>query len=288
MSFERERLLALLHLIDEPDEDIWTDIRKSIIDVGELALDDLKGSYENALLDQIKERIEDLIFELSLQKAVREIETWCKLGQKSLLTGTIILERVLNPFFQEENTRKKIENIRFDIWLELSQGMSPLEKIKVFNNILFHVNGFNRYLGNNPETLPPLLSHTVEHRSGGDFTSTLIYILLGIGTDLPLKGFLLGKKLFLSYSNLGEEDYIPFLSEDEPLFLIDPSSLGLVLSRQELTDAFSLSSEELKKHVIDNKKILQLQLLYLLSFYRKENDERKFEICNTLINVIKK
>lgn len=287
MSFDRERLLALLHLIDEPDEDIWANVRESIMKVGELALDDLKNTYENAFSDQIRERIEELIFELSLQKAVREIETWCKLGQKSLLSGTMILERVLNPFFSEENIREKLENIRFNIWLELSQGLSPLERIKVFNNILFHVNGFNRYLGSNPETLPPLLSQTIEHRSGGDFASSLIYLLLGMGTELPLKGFLLGKKLFLSYSNFGEEDAIPFLSEDEPLFLIDPPSLGLVLSRQEIIDAFSSSSGELKKHLIDNKKILQLQLLHLLSFYKKEEDEKKLEICNTLINVIK-
>lgn len=290
MSFDAERLAALLNLLDEPDDAVWQDIREKLIELGEDVLPELKKTFENTFSPVLKNRLNGLIHALNFEKGSREIKTWCLFGQKSLLTGSLIIERAFNPHIDEEYYLKQLESIRFDIWLELNQSLSPLEKIRVFNQILFHVYGFNRYLGNKPDSLPPLLSNTLEHRTGNEFASSLLYLLLALETGLPVKGFLVGKKLFLAYTNTGEDDSLQFLGDNEPLFFIDPSSLGLVLSRQDITDAFSSFrdfNKELKKHLISSKKIIQLQLLLLYSFYSEEGDEDRSVLAKELMEVLK-
>lgn len=291
MGFDQDRLGALLNLIDEPDDVVWQDIKEKILELGEEALPDLKSAYDNTFTLLLQNRLLELINILNFQRASREIKTWSLLGQSSLLTGSMIIERAFNPGFNEEYYRKQLETIRFDIWLELNHSLSPLEKIKVFNQVLFHVYGFNRYLGNDPDSLPPLLSNTIEHRTGNEFASSLIFLVLALENDLPLRGFMVGKKLFLAYTNTDENDSLEFLGESEPLFFIDPPSLGLVLSRQDIIDTFSSMSnfkKELSKHLITNKKIIQLQLLYLHAFYSKNNDEINANLAFKLMQVLKK
>ena len=291
MAFDQARLSALLNLLDEPDDVVWFDIKDKIVEMGEEALPELKIAFENSFAPLLQNRLKDIIATLNFLKSSREIKTWSVLGQGSLLTGTMIIERAFNPHFDEEVYRKQLETIRFDIWLELNQSLSPLEKIKVFNQVLFHVYGFNRYIGNSPDTLPPLLSSALEHRAGSEFASSLLYLLLGLENNLPLNAFLFGKKLFLAYTNTDEEDSLEFLGQNEPLFFIDPPSLGLVLSRQDITDAFSSLSDfnkELSRHLISNKKVIQLQLLYLHSFYSINKDGEKSELAYKLMQELKR
>lgn len=290
MAFDEARLSALLKLIDEPDDTLWVDIKEKILEMGEESLPKLKDTRENSFTPLIQNRLNDLIESLNFQKAVREIKAWLSLGQSSLLTGTIIIERAYNPYINEDIFKKQLEAIRFDIWLELNQSLSPLEKIKTFNQILFHVYGFNRNLGNDTENLPPLISSTLEHRAGNDFGLSLLYLILACENNLPLRPFLFGKKMFLAYTNSDEDNTLVFLEKNEPLFFIDPSSLGLVLSRQDIQEAFSGLADfkkELIKHLISSKKVIQLQLLHLHSFYSSKGEEKKSNLAYLLMQKMK-
>ena len=104
---------ALVRLIDDPDETIFEHVRDEIISHGTYAIPFLESSWEEddyGLLFQ--SRIEDLIKEIQYKAVKDELVNWIKSSQKDLLTGALIISRYQYPNFDEEKTRKRIQEIR--------------------------------------------------------------------------------------------------------------------------------------------------------------------------------
>ncbi|PLW93440.1 MAG: hypothetical protein C0592_06190, partial [Marinilabiliales bacterium] len=106
MAIDEARLTALLNLLDEPDESVWADIRDKILDMGEETLPEIKSALDNSFTPLLQSRLKELIGVLNFQKSSREIKTWSKIGQGSLLSGTMIVERAFNPHINETEYRK--------------------------------------------------------------------------------------------------------------------------------------------------------------------------------------
>jgi hypothetical protein len=75
---ENREIYALLHLIDDPDEEVFGAVSNRIIDFGKGIIPNLENLWENTVSEDVQNRIELLIHRLHYRDLTEEIEQWSK------------------------------------------------------------------------------------------------------------------------------------------------------------------------------------------------------------------
>jgi len=73
---ESKEIKALLHLIDDPDEEVFITVSDRIISYGRGIIPNLEYLWENTLQDSIQERIEMLIHRLHYRDLTEDFQRW--------------------------------------------------------------------------------------------------------------------------------------------------------------------------------------------------------------------
>lgn len=84
---ENREINALLHLIDDPDEEVFGAVSNRIIDFGKGIIPNLENLWENTVSEDVQVRIELLIHRLHYRDLTEEIGLWSKNVHHDLLTG---------------------------------------------------------------------------------------------------------------------------------------------------------------------------------------------------------
>ena len=90
---ENREIYALLHLIDDPDEEVFGVVSNRIIDFGKGIIPNLENLWENTISEDVQTRIELLIHRLHYRDLTEEIEQWSKNIHHDLLTGALLVAR---------------------------------------------------------------------------------------------------------------------------------------------------------------------------------------------------
>ncbi len=229
---------ALVRLIDDPDESIYEHVRDEIINHGTSAIPFLESSWEEddyGLLFQ--SRIEDLIKEIQFKAVKDDLKNWIDSSHKDLLTGALIVTRYQYPNFDEEKIRQKIQEIRKDIWLEISEYQTAYEKVRIFNKIFY---GKYHFTGNSKDYHSPLNSYintVIETRKGNPLSLCLIYSIIAQSLDMPVYGINLPNHFVLTY--LDENNINSFVAPENKhgnLFYINAFSKGGIFDESEITE----------------------------------------------------
>ena len=229
---------ALVRLIDDPDESIYEHVRDEIINHGTSAIPFLESSWEEddyGLLFQ--SRIEDLIKEIQFKAVKDDLKNWIDSSHKDLLTGALIVTRYQYPNFDEEKIRQKIQEIRKDIWLEISDHQTAYEKVRIFNKIFY---GKYHFTGNSKDYHSPLNSYlntVIETRKGNPLSLCLLYSIIAQSLDMPVYGVNLPNHFVLTY--LDENNINSFIAPENKhgnLFYINAFSKGGIFDESEITE----------------------------------------------------
>jgi len=137
-----KELIALISMVDEPDEVVYGRIRQRIIDLGEEALPSLEKAWENSFEEFTRLRIQELLDTIHFESIQQQLITWVNSNQDDLLEGAILLSRYHFHELDINRITHNLGQIIQDVWLEMNDRMNPLEKIKVLNHILFDVHKF--------------------------------------------------------------------------------------------------------------------------------------------------
>ena len=73
---ENNEITALLHLIDDPDEDVYITVSDKIISFGKDIIPNLESLWENTSSEEIQERIELLIHRLHFRDLKDDFTDW--------------------------------------------------------------------------------------------------------------------------------------------------------------------------------------------------------------------
>ena len=133
---ENKEISALLHLIDDPDEDVYNTVSEKIVSFGKEIIPNLENLWETIGNEETQERIELLIHRLHFRDLTTEFTNW-KDNSADLLQGALIIAKYNYPDLQTAVIKQDIEKIRRNIWLELNNYLTPLEQINVMNSIFF-------------------------------------------------------------------------------------------------------------------------------------------------------
>jgi len=286
-NIKDNELNALIHLLEDPDEEIFSTIRERILSMGEEVIPALENVWESTFNNILQTRIEDIIQTIQFTNVLEELKLWADTGGVDLLTGTMLVSKYQYPDLDEEHVRKQIELIRRDVWLELNSNLTAYEKVRVINHILFDVYNFTGNTANYHAPQNSSINNVIESKRGNPLLLSILYSIIAQGLNIPIYGVNLPEHFILAYrdeftiQNEGEEESI--------LFYINPFSKGAVFSRREI-DTFlkqlKLDQNRIFYESCSNVDIVCRQLRNLIVSYEKLGYPNKVDDLKKLLSIL--
>ena len=280
---ENKEIKALLHLIDDPDEDVYNTVSDKIISFGKDIIPNLEHLWENVSNEDTQERIELLIHRLHFRDLTAEFAEWKDSGE-NLLEGAILVSKYHYPEMQPAQIRQEIEKLRRNMWLELNNYLTPIEKINVLNSIFYN---YFKQKGveisyDTPD--PFLINKTLEAKKGNALSNGIILIVLCELLDIPVKAINIPRQFILGYFDDQYDVLNPVGHSSEKIsFYIDPLN-GQMYSHKDIENYFKkLSVPPVTSYFrpISNRRIIQFLLEELSKCY--DNDRNHYKMDELLL-----
>jgi regulator of sirC expression with transglutaminase-like and TPR domain len=236
---ESREIKALLHLIDDPDEEVFGTVSDRIISYGRGIIPNLEWLWENTVQDTVQERIEMLIHRLHYRDLTEDFQRWKTSSYHDLLTASLLVSKFQYPDLATSPVLEEIEKLRRNIWLELNHYLTPLEQIHVLTSIIY---GYYNLKGTevgyqHPEEF--LIHKVIETKRGNTIINGILYLLLSELLDIPVKAINIPRQFVLAYikPELADEGAGKTAMEKVEFF-IDPMS-GQVFTHKDVMNYFT-------------------------------------------------
>ncbi|HXB14042.1 MAG TPA: transglutaminase-like domain-containing protein, partial [Bacteroidia bacterium] len=258
-----------------------------LLDMGEKVIPILENVWETSFNPTLQTRIENIIHRIQFERILECVADWKNERNGDLWEGVMLIGRYQYPDFKEDKLIKQIQLMRQDVWLELNEQLTALEKIKVINHIIFDVHRFsgNTENYNSPEN--SFMNRVIENKKGNPLSLGIVYLLIARQLNLPLFGVNLPEHFVLAYV---DEAYTKSSEwEDKILFYINPFSKGAVFSRREI-DMFlkqlNIPADKMYYTPCSNIDIVMRLVRNLISSYTKQSNIDKVAELEELIRIL--
>ncbi|OFY47273.1 MAG: hypothetical protein A2X22_10645 [Bacteroidetes bacterium GWF2_49_14] len=282
---------SLIRLLDDPDELVYQSVSRKIREIGPSMLPYLDALLKHAGNRISHERIEELVRSIHFIELKKEIANWVSDPKQDLITGTWLLNRYQFPDLMIDEMRGGMKSIRDEIWLEINEKLTALEKIRIINTILFEKYGI-RLNEEHPESPGNnFIKRILDTGKGNEISITLFYALICQELDLPVFVTQMPDYPILAYLGLHDQSVTglnPALYD--ALFYINPSNLGTVHSQKDITDYLmrkSIPIEPVFYMPSRNSTFIRICLERLAVDYELAGSSRRFDEIQALLGIWK-
>jgi regulator of sirC expression with transglutaminase-like and TPR domain len=285
---ENTQIKALLNLLDDPDEDVYSTVSEKILSFGKEIIPNLEQLWENIQNADTQERIEMLIHRVHFRELTEEFIAWNK-EDTDLLQGAYLVAKYHYPDLQSEIIKQEIERLRRNTWLELNNYLTPIETVNVINSIFFN---YYKQKGveisyENPEHF--LINKTLESRKGNAIGNGINYLILCQLLDIPVKAINIPRQFLLGYYDERYELLNPAGHASEKVKFFIDSLTGQMYSHKDIESYFKrLSVPPVPSYFrpLNNKKVIQFLLQELSKCFDNERNHYKMEELLFLANLL--
>ncbi|HET8572936.1 MAG TPA: transglutaminase family protein [Edaphocola sp.] len=285
-----KEITALLHLMDDPDTEVFETVAGRLLDYGKAIIPRLEQLWENTLDETVQLRIESLIHRALFQELQKNFAVWAKKKNASLLDGALLIANYRYPELDKDIVLSEIEAAQKNIWLELNHYLSPLEQVNVINSILY---SYYKIQGEDNVNKDPdlyCLNHLLESKHGNSFSIGILYLVICETLDIPIFGVNLPRQFILGFF----DNLYHFLSpRDNPVqsiqFYIDPVN-GMVYTQNDVNVYLSKINERPPSGQIKPltaKEIIFKMLDELSATYFLHHEQEKAEEIRQLQDILK-
>ena len=282
-SLNKTEIEALLKLLDDPDEQIYHTAFERLLNQGHEVIPELERAWEQSFEERLQQRLENLIQEIQVNSTHISLRNWAQNGGEDLFKGAFYVAKHQYAELKYEYYQKKLEEIKRDIWLEINENLTALEKVRIINHVFFKIHGFNGNTANFYAPQNNYINHVLESKKGNPITLAIIYSVVAQKLNLPIYGVNLPKNFIVAYKN-------PFASEDanpnqQILFYINPFNKGAILGKKEIN--YFIKQQDLKPQrqyylPCSNIEIIQRLINNLIFAYEKLGYPDKIEELSKL------
>lgn len=282
-----KEVIALITLLDDPDEAVYSEVRNRFIVLGPPAIPHLETAWENSFEALMQKRIEIIIHSIQFEALQKALKEWMQHDNDDLLKGILLLARYQYPDLDEAKIHKQIAQIKQDVWLELHDDLTALEKVKIINHILFEVHQFGGNITNYHAPQNSFINNVLESKKGNPLMLSVIYAIICKELQIPVYGINLPQHFVLAYVN----DYANLIDVNNKtlsnniLFYINPFSKGLIFSQKDI-DQFlkQLNLDPDNKYYLpcSNVEIVKRCINNLIFSYEKLGYVEKLDELKTL------
>ena len=136
MPYRNTEIDALIRLLDDPDDEIFKQVKTKIISLGNEVIPSLESAWEISFDNVLQKRLENIIHQIQFQNCAKRLTKWAYQGGEDLLEGVIIIAQYQYPDLDVKKIKKHIEQLRNDVWLELTPELTALETVKIINHTM--------------------------------------------------------------------------------------------------------------------------------------------------------
>lgn len=285
MINEKE-IASLIKLLDDPDPEIFDHIEEKLLMYGNDVISYLENAWEKSFDALLQERIENLVHKIQYTNVKEDLALWYQSGAFDLLRGILIINRYQYPDLNEQKIINQLEAIKRDIWLQLMYEASPVEKVKLINNIFYNVYGFSGNTSNHKDPQNSYLSQVLESKKGNQISLAIIYSIIAQKLDIPIYGVNLPQHFILAYADEAEKN-----AEDNGiLFYINVFNKGYIFGKRDI-DQFlrqlKIQPEKFFYEPCTNTDILTRVLRNLISSYEEAGASEKANELTQLLAILK-
>jgi hypothetical protein len=94
---ENKEIVALFHLIDDPDQEVFDSVSSRIVSYGRGIIPNLENLWENTISNDVQERIELLIHKLHYHDLTEDFQHWKSSSYQDLLTASLLVAKFQYP-----------------------------------------------------------------------------------------------------------------------------------------------------------------------------------------------
>lgn len=280
---------ALLHLIDDPDTEVFTTVSERIISLGKDIIPNLEHLWEITPQEDVQERIEMLIHRLHFQDLQLEFAQWAKKDFPDLMDGAYLVSKYKFTDLHLSHSNQELEKLRKNIWLELNSYLTPLEQINVVNKIFY---SFHKFKGveisyQNQEDF--LVNKVLETKRGNSIANGILYQAVCQMLDIPVRAINIPRQFILAYFDTSSDYFNPNPAPNKILFYIDPVS-GQVYTQKDVEHYFNRISVQPSTSYfkpMSNQRIIRFLLEEYAKCFDDEKNRYKFEELLGLGDILK-
>ena len=285
---ENKEISALFHLLDDPDEAVYSTISNKIISYGTGIIPNLENLWETTPDLSVQKRIESIIHGVQFRELKEQFIAW-KEGSMDLLSGALLVDRFLLPDMQEVSVHKEMEKLRRNIWLELNNYLTPLEQVNIISSILFNYYKLRGTEIAYQSSEAFLVSKVLESKKGNAISNGIIYSKLCEFLDIPVRAINIPNQFILAYLDYRNPAADETKYEAENIvFFIDPIN-GQAYSHQDVNNylkRYSINPTPSFFTPLSNKKIIQILLRHLSKCFENGDDRFKSDELNSILDML--
>lgn len=289
MQVNRE-IQALLHLVDDPDREVFDTVASQLLRYGKEIIPNLEQLWETTEDEGVQYRIENLIHRALFTELQHEFASWSREPAPSLFKGAVLVAKYRYPELNAQQLMKQLDQMRRNIWLELNHYLTPLEQINVVNSILYN---YYKLQGKEITERDPnlfFINATLESKQGNAFSIGVIYLALCELLDIPIFAVGLPRQFVIAYF---DTQYHFMTPDTEPVqtiqFYIDPVN-GMVYTQNDVEvylKKIRAGHEERFFQPLSNKDVIIRMLEEMALTYDYANEEEKAQEMHQLISVLR-
>lgn len=286
-------ILALINLMDDPDESIYTHVRDQLLQYGPDAIPYLESSWEHedyGLLFQ--DRVENLVHEIQFEANKESLKKWLDSDDKDLLEGAVIIAKTQYPGMDVELLKHELDKIQRDVWLEINDNQTAMEKVRIFNKVFFN---FYHFQGNTKKFHSPLNSYinvVLESKKGNPLSLSIVYSIIAQRLEMPIYGVNLPNQFILAYMDeFAIKQFLPDNNGLGVLFYINTFAKGSVFDENEIKeflDSLKLPHKREYFEPCSNSTIVKRMLTNLIASFQQVGNAEKVDELIQLRDLIEK
>jgi regulator of sirC expression with transglutaminase-like and TPR domain len=283
LPHSNSQLHALIRLLDDPDSDVYENVHGKLVSFGKTVIPVLESEWETVGQNAIQERIIQIIEEIEFEAACKALIDWKATQSDDLASGALIAATFQYPDIDFEAIRKQLLVLHRDVWIELNDNLTSLEKVRVINHILYDVHQFRPYTKYHTSEQSFFLNNLLDNHSGSPMTLGILYKVLADMLDLPIVGIDLPHHFILGYRDVYNH------TGNELLFYINPYSKGAVFGRGELErymEKLQVETPTPELKPMSNVQIVQRMLVELKACYQRSGKYKKMDEVSKLIRML--
>lgn len=271
---DNKEISALLHLLDDPDQEVFETVAAKILHYGSTIIPNLESLWEETPNEDVQVRIEMLIHRVHYRNLQADFRDWSNEDNPDILQGALMVARYRFPELSADNILYEIDKIKRNIWLELNNYLTPLEQVNVLNSMIYSYFGMKGTEISYGRPNDFFINHVVETRKGNAISIGILYQTLCKQLDIPVCAVNIPKQFILAYfKEPFEFGATPDQPEQAIQFFIDPLQ-GQIYTLKDVETylkRMNIPFEDAFLYPADSKAIVQTLLRELAKCY--ENDK---------------
>lgn len=287
---DEKELNALISLLDEPNQEMYSSIRDKISSYGKDAIPFLEEAWMKTVQEDDVERIEGLIDDIRFTDLYFELQNWSQFHSNDLIKAFILLTQFRYPELDVEKYLEKVNKLRQNIWLEINPNLTALEKVKVLNHIFYDVYKFRGKLPVQVKLNDYFLNDLMDTQKGSSIALGILYISIAQSIDIPIFGVDLHHHFVLAYMDdtIETREANTYASE-EVLFYIAMINQGSIFTNKDIQRFLKqIKFEEKPEYFLpcSNKHTIRRLIKEMISIYSVEKKQDKAQLLNNLLEAL--